>query len=381
MKNPKNKSPELADIFNGYLTDYKSRYPMGYEEKKAARHIRICRTAALGGHVHLCNGCGHVQVQYHSCRDRHCPKCQTLTKERWLEARKAEMLPVHYFHVVFTLPHAINHLALRNKKNVYSILFKSVSDTLKKFGQDPKQKMGEEIGFVSILHTWDQKLNYHLHVHCIVPAVSNPERNYLFPVKALSEVFRGKFMECLKREFEGGRLSVTDKEALFEKLWSNKWVVYAKPPFKNPEDIVEYLGRYTHRVAISNNRITGMRDGKVTFSYRNRKIGRKETLCLDTVEFIRRFMCHVLPSGFMKIRHYGFLANRNKKEKIGQLRIKLGLSPQLPEIVKKPVREMMLELTGNDIDLCPVCNGPLIQIAAIGKSRQTEKHTKASTYG
>ena len=383
MTNPKNNSPELADIFNEYLPAYKSRYKMGYEQIKAARHIQMCRTSALGGHVKLCNACGHVQIQYHSCRDRHCPKCQTLTKERWLEARKAELLPVQYFHVVFTLPHDINSLALSNKKTVYSILFKSVSDTLKQFAKDPKQKIDEEeIGFIAILHTWDQKLNCHLHLHCIIPAVSILNKGYLFPVKALSLVFRGKFMEYLKTECNNGMLSINDKKELFKKLWSNKWVVYAKPPFRHPEDIVEYLGRYTHRVAISNNRITAMKDGKVKFLYRNRKIGLTESLCLDAVEFIRRFMLHVLPSGFMKIRYYGFLANRNKREKVGHLRQKMGLSPQIPEKAEKPVREMMLELTGNDINLCPVCKkGTLAQIARICKTRQTEKHIVAFALG
>jgi hypothetical protein len=261
-------------------------------------------------------------VFYNSCRDRHCPKCQTLTKERWLENRKAELLPVPYFHVVFTLPHEINPLGAFHARIVYDMLFRSVSDTLKQFAKD---RLKEELGFMSILHKWDQKLNRHLHIHCIVPGISVSKKGFLFPVKALSRVFRGKFMNDLKAGFRQGLLTSTGEKELVRNLWSKNWVVYAKPPFRKPEDVLEYLGRYTHRVAIANNRIISLKDGKVTIGFRNRKTGIKETLCLDAVEFIRRFMQHILPSRFMKIRHYGFLANRYKTEKIGQLRMKLGL--------------------------------------------------------
>jgi hypothetical protein len=338
-----------------------------------------CRTAALGGHADLCNACGHVQVHYNSCRDRHCPKCQTLTKERWLEKRKAELLPVPYFHVVFTLPHEINPLTAYHAKMVYDMLFRSASDTLKQFAKD---RLKEEIGFMAILHTWDQKLNRHVHIHCIVPAVGLNRKRYLFPVKALSQVFRGKFMEDLKAGFKKGRLSCSGEKDMFTSLLSKKWVVYAKPPFRKPEDVVEYLGRYTHRVAISNHRIISLENGKVTFGYRNRKAGTKETLSLDAVEFIRRFMQHILPSGFMKIRSYGFLANRYKKQKIGHLREKLGLNPAVPEKAQKTIPEMMLDLTGKDITLCPVCGkGTLVPIAEFPNTRKTDKQRTAFAFG
>ena len=372
---------ELADIFNLHLDDYARQYHVGRDSKKATRHIMACRTQALGGRVSLCNGCGHVEVRYHSCRNRHCPKCQTLTKERWLDARRAELLPVKYFHLVFTLPHDINFLALSNKKAVFGMLFHSVSRTLKLFAKDPKHKLGGEMGFVAILHTWDQKLSCHIHLHCMVPAIAlladqsgrvSGNQKYLFPVKALSLVFRGKFMEQLLRAFGNGKLTVpstsqTEFKALIARLWSKNWVVYAKPPFKGPESVLEYIGRYTHRVALSNDRIVSLKDGEVTFAFRNRKSGKKESLKLEAVEFIRRFMLHILPSGFMKIRHYGFLANRAKKEKLGCLRMFLGLSHEPPERTVRSIGEMMLELCGKDITRCPACNkGILMHVAQIG---------------
>lgn len=376
MTNPKT---DLAEIFTRHLEHYESRYAGDYDQRRAAWHIMDCRTAALGGHAGLCNACGHVQVHYNSCRDRHCPKCQTLTKERWLEKRKAELLPVHYFHVVFTLPHEINPLAAYHAKTVYDMLFRSASDTLKQFAKD---RLKEEIGFMAILHTWDQKLNRHIHIHCIVPAVCLNKKRYLFPVKALSLVFRGKFMEDLKKSFRQGLLTSDGQMELIKSLWAKKWVVYAKPPFQKPEDVLEYLGRYTHRVAISNNRIISLKDGKVTIAYRNRKAGTNETLSLDAVEFIRRFMQHILPSGFMKIRSYGFLANRYKKQKIGQLREKLGLNPVVPEKAPRTIPEMMMDLTGKDITLCPVCGkGTLVPMAEFPNTRKTGKHRTAFAFG
>ena len=381
----KTESIELADILTHHLDEYVRRYRPGRDQKKAALHIMACRTLALGGHVEICNECGHVQVRYHSCRNRHCPKCQTLTKERWLDTRKTELLPVKYFHVVFTLPHDINRLALCNKSAVYGILFRSVSETLKQFAKDPKRQLNGEMGFISILHTWDQKLNCHIHIHCMVPATALlPDhsgltfagRKYLFPVKALSLVFRGKFMEHLTDLYKKGELVFPGNtkplaipsgfKRLTNRMWSKKWVVYAKPPFKGPEDVLAYIARYTHRVAISNDRIISLENGAVTFSYRNRKIGKKERLTVDAVEFIRRFMAHLLPSGFMKIRHYGFLANRNKKQKIAIIRGFLGLLPELPEKHTRTISEMMLDLTGRDITQCPACKtGRLFHVAEI----------------
>ncbi len=377
------KKVEVAHILSSHLFDYQEKYTMLYDQKKAVQSILNCRTEALGGQIEMCNECGFVHHAYHSCRNRHCPKCQTLTKEKWLEARKTELLPVQYFHVVFTLPHEINPIALCNKHLIYSLLFKAATRTLKQFGKSPEHKLEGDIGITTILHTWDQKLNHHIHNHCLVPggALSfdkkkwNATKNdYLFPVKALSPVFRGKFMDYLKRSFEDGKLNFPGSikplgtecgfKQLTDTLWSKKWVVYAKPPFKGPEQVLEYIGRYTHRIAISNDRIKSLKDGQVVFSYNNRKAKKKELIKLDSVEFIRRFLLHVLPCGFMRIRHYGILANRYKKRNLSICREILGLHPELPEVEEKSIQEMMFKLTGEDISLCPACKkGKMIVVA------------------
>lgn len=379
------KKVEMADILDRHIQDYRKKYITLYDQNKAIQSILNCRTEALGGQIEMCNECGFVHHTYHSCGNRHCPKCQTLTKEKWLTARKAELLPVKYFHVVFTLPHEINPIALCNKHLIYTLLFKAATRTLKQFGKDPKHKLEGDIGITTILHTWDQKLNHHIHNHCVVPggALSfdkkewNPTKGkYLFPVVALSLVFRGKFMEYLKRAFEEEKFAFPGSikpfgtkqgfKQLTKTLWSKNWVVYAKPPFKGPEKVLEYIGRYTHRIAISNDRIKSLKNGQVTFSYNNRKLKKKEYLKLDAVEFIRRFLLHVVPSGFMRIRHYGILANRYKKKNLSICREILGLHPELPEREDKSIREMMLELIGKDITQCPECKkGKMVVVAEI----------------
>ncbi len=374
---------EIADILREHLSDYQQAYHLPFEHKKVVEDILNCRTDVLGGKIEMCNACGYLQYIYNSCRNRHCPKCQTLTKEKWIDARKAELLPVKYFHVVFTLAHEINPVALCNKKLIYTILFKAASNTIKQLGIDPAHKLEGKIGITAILHTWDQKLNDHLHLHCVVPggALSfdktrwnQSSSKYLFPVKVMSLVFRGKFIDYLKDAYNLGEIEFPGKtkawgtksgfRKLIEKLWSKKWVVYAKKPFGGPQQILEYIGRYTHRVAISNNRILSLKDGRVTFLYRNRKKETTEIMHLDAVEFIRRFLLHILPSGFMRIRHYGIIANRCKKENIGICRELLGISTELPETVEKSLREMMLELTGEDISLCPVCKKGKMEFVA-----------------
>jgi len=365
---------EIADILREHISDYKKKYNMPKEHDKAVCDMLSCRTAYLGGHIEQCDRCGHVRNAYNSCRNRHCPKCQTMAKERWLEARKADLLPVVYFHHVFTLPHELNPVILRNKNIVLSILFQSVSETLKQFGLNPDNGLGGRLGYIAILHTWDQKLLDHFHLHCLVPggALSNDKTkwiackyDYLFCEKALSKVFRGKFMDYFKQAFTSGKLifpgSISEVgtssgfKNLTEKLWSKEWVVYIKEPVKKPEYVLEYLARYTHRVAISNNRIKSLKNGEVTFEYKDRSKQTTKTMTLDAVEFIRRFLLHILPSGFVRIRHYGFLANRYKKENVRICRILLGLSEELPAKVNKSIAELMLTLTGQDIFICQVC--------------------------
>ena len=329
------KTPEMADIFCKYGKAYIESHPMPLEHYKIMNAIVICRTAALGGHIEICDSCGKEQNSYNSCRNRHCPKCQALTKTRWLEARQAELLPIPYFHNVFTLPHELNLVILYNKKIMLDILFRAVSATLNEFAENPKSryKEGGKIGFTSILHTWDQKLRDHFHLHCVIPAGYlshdgkrwvHSKKNFLFSVKALSKVFRGKFIEQMKKAFQQNDLIFPGKVAdigtdagfrkLKKQLFSKEWVVYSKQPFGGPKQVLEYLGRYTHRVAISNNRILDMGNDTVTFSYKDRKNDNaKITMPLNANEFIRRFLLHTLPKKFMRIRHCGFLANRCKK--------------------------------------------------------------------
>ncbi len=366
------KKWELADIFREFGESYRSKNPLPLTHLKVMRAIEVCRTSYLGGHVEKCDKCGFEQHAYNSCRNRHCPKCQTLTKARWVEDRKAELLPVPYFHNVFTLPHELNPVALCNKKAIYSMLFKAVSETLLQFGRN---NIGGTLGFTTILHTWDQRLLDHLHLHCVIAGGVLSEdktrwiqtkNNYLFNVEALSMVFRGKFIEYLKKAYAKGKLNFPGNTAkyataegfsgLIKVLMAKDWVVFSKKPFAGPQEVLDYIGRYTHRVAISNNRIVNVQDGMVTFIYRDRKDNDTLKLkTLDAKEFIRRFLLHVLPAGFMKIRHFGFLSNRRKKENVQLCRELIGDNTPRPERAKKTAGELMLELTGIDITRCPCC--------------------------
>jgi len=337
--------------------------------------IEACRTAYLGGHVERCDRCGFEKIAYNSCRNRHCPKCQALAKAEWLEKRKAELLPVDYFHLVFTLPHALNALALCNKKVIFDALFKVASQTLEEFAADPKHGLDGRTGFTAILHTWDQKLLDHFHLHCLVAggALScdgerfiHAKKGYLFPVRAVSKVFRGKFIDSLKKMFANGELIFPGKIAylgtskgfsdLISQLWQKDWVVYSKAPFNGPEKVLDYLSRYTHRVAIANHRIVKLEDGLVTFRYRDRADGDKcKRMTIAAEEFIRRFLLHVLPESFMRIRHYGFLANRCKKRDLPRCRELLGLCPDPSDVPPETMQERMLRLTGVDLTECPRC--------------------------
>ena len=367
--------PELADIFRSHGEIYRRAHRLPRSHLRVMRAVEVCRTKELGGHLKRCDACGFEHPAYNSCRNRHCPKCQSLAKAKWLEKQNSELLPVGYFHLVFTLPHELNRLILTHKKILLSILFKAVSETLLDFG---RTRLGGTVGVIAVLHTWDQTLKDHFHLHCLVPtgALSfdqsrwiTAKENFLFPVKALSLVFRGKFLGLLNQTLDQGKIH-TERETLKE-LGNKKWVVFAKKPFGSPQTVLDYLGRYTHRVALSNNRIVSAHNGQVTFTYRDRTDGdRAKTMTLDAQEFIRRFLLHVLPNGFMRVRHFGFLANRAKKHALPQCRKLLGLNPALPTIPDRSGRDLLLELTGIDSSRCPACKqGTMVIVAELPKPR------------
>jgi hypothetical protein len=363
--------PELADIFRSHGQSYQRTHRLSASQQKVMRAVSVCRTQELGGHLKQCDTCGFEHPTYNSCRNRHCPKCQSLAKAKWLQKQTSELLPVGYFHLVFALPHEFNRLILAHKKIGLSLLFKAVSETLLEFGQT---RLKGTLGIIAVLHTWDQTLKDHFHLHCLVPAgalSSNHSRwigarpNFLFPVTALSQVFQGKFLALLQQACDKGKIPPANNEIKASRQKS--WVVYAKKPFGSPQTVLDYLGRYTHRVALSNERILSVQNGQVTLSYRDRKDGnRKTTIPLDAQEFIRRFLLHVLPDGFMRIRHFGFLANRAKKHALAQCRKLLKLDAALPEIPKKSAHDLLLELTGIDLNRCPSCHqGTLIVVAEL----------------
>jgi hypothetical protein len=361
--------PELADIFRSHGESYHKTHSLSASQRKVMRAVSVCRTKELGGHLKQCDTCGFEHPSYNSCRNRHCPKCQSLAKAQWLQKQTSELLPVGYFHLVFTLPHEFNRLILAHKKIVLALLFKAVTETLLEFG---KRRFGGTLGVMAVLHTWDQTLKDHFHLHCLVPAGAlsfdhsrwiSARKNFLFPVTALSQVFRGKFLDLLQQACEKGKIPAANNEIKASRQKS--WVVYAKQPFGSPEKVLDYLGRYTHRVALSNDRILNVQNGLVTLSYRDRKDGdRKKALPLEAHEFIRRFLLHVLPDGFMRVRHFGFLANRSKKQALAQCRKLLKLDRALPQIPKQSALELLRELTGVDLSCCPSCQkGTMIVVA------------------
>jgi len=363
--------PELADIFRRYGESYRKTHFLPASQRKVMRAVSVCRTQELGGHLKQCDTCGFEHPAYNSCRNRHCPKCQSLAKAKWLEKQTSELLPVGYFHLVFTLPHEFNGLILAHKKIVLALLFKAVSETLLEFGQ---RRFGATLGVIAVLHTWDQTLKDHFHLHCLVPAGAlsldhsrwiSARKNFLFPVTALSQVFGGKFLDLLQQACDKGKIPAADNEIRASRQKS--WVVYAKKPFGSPKTVLDYLGRYTHRVALSNDRILKVQNSQVTLSYRDRKDGdRKKTMTLEAQEFIRRFLLHVLPDGFMRIRHFGFLANRSKKQALAQCRKLLKLDAALPEIPKQSAIDLLRELTGIDLSRCPSCHqGTLIVVGEL----------------
>jgi hypothetical protein len=321
---------EVAQIFRLFGEEYRQKHRLSRPQLRTMRAIEVCRTAVLGGHVDECDQCGARTIRYNSCRNRHCPKCQSLDKERWLEQRRNELLPVPYFHVVFTVPHALNPLALVNPKWFYNLLFASASQALLEIAADPK-RLGARIGVLAVLHTWSQTLELHPHLHCIVPGgglsldgerwVATRRANYLLPVQVLAALFRGKFLAGVKAARQADQLilpeSLQDRgsfENLLDQIYAKTWVVYSKPPFGSPEQVLAYLARYTHRVAISNPRLIRLADGRVSFAYKDySQGGRAREMTLPVEEFIRRFLLHVLPESFVRIRYFGLLSNRHRK--------------------------------------------------------------------
>jgi len=339
--------------------------------------IEACRTPALGGHVEQCGDCGLVRCAYNSCRDRHCPKCQGLARAEWLEARQAELLPVPYFHVVFTLPVPAAEIAFQNKRVVYAILFRAAAEAMRDTAADPRH-LGAEIGAVAVLHTWGQALHHHPHLHCIVPGGGlSPDQThwiacrpgFFLPVRVLSRRFRQLFLAQLQAAFGAGELrffgalaTLAEPDTFAERLGtlqSKEWVVYAKPPFAGPEQVVAYLGRYTHRVAIANSRLIQMADGQVSFTWKDyRQQGKTKVMTLAADEFIRRFLQHTVPDGFHRIRHLGFLANGHRTAKLALCRTLLAAPPPEP-LTPQTYRERYRQLTGNALDVCPDCGGTM----------------------
>jgi hypothetical protein len=367
---------EVADVIRAAGTAFIERCLRLFDRQhlKVLNAILRCRTAALGGHVDECSRCGQRTISYNSCRNRHCPKCQGNARHRWLEARRAELLPVRYVHVVFTLPHELAPLALVNQKVVYGLLFQTSAETLMELARDPRH-LGAEIGFFSVLHTWNQKLQHHPHVHCVVPEGGiafghthwiRPKYEFFLPVKALGKMFRGKFLEALEEAFAEGKLCFPGQMKPFAEAKQfahllqlssrHKWVVYAKRPFGGPEQVLQYLGNYTHRIAISNGRLVSLQDGMISFRWRDSAHkNKKRVMTLPVEEFLRRFFLHVLPPGFVRIRHFGFLANRQRKKMASLCRQLLAEVPAVPDNPASPKAR-----TAVDFWKCPACGGEMV---------------------
>ncbi|EQD26828.1 Transposase, IS801/IS1294, partial [mine drainage metagenome] len=355
---------EVADIFRRYGETYRAEHEgsLSSTQRRVMRAVTACRTAALGGHLEACDACGHQRICYNSCRNRHCPKCQSLARAQWIEDRKSELLDCPYFHVVFTLPEQIAAIAYQNKAVVYNLLFAATAETLCTIAADPKH-LGAEIGFFAVLHTWGQNLMHHPHLHCVVPGgglSADGQRwvacrsGFFLPVRVLSRFFRRRFLQLLGQAYDRGKLeffsaleSLRERKAFLrylEPLREKEWVVYAKAPFAGPEQVLDYVGRYTHRVAISNNRLLDIEDGRVTFRWKDYRDGdAQKTMTLAAEEFIRRFLLHVLPPGFHRIRYYGLLGNRHRQDKLDQCRRLLDMSLATPRRSPTPPPQRTIE--------------------------------------
>jgi hypothetical protein len=391
---PARPALEVADILRAHGAAYRAGHRVSPQQARVIRHLTTCRTAALGGHIDGCARCGFARISYNSCRDRHCPKCQATQRQQWIETRLEHVLPVAHFHVVFTLPQELNPLVLRNQAALYGLLFQAASQTLLTLARD-RRRLGAQLGFTAILHTWGQNLLFHPHLHCVVTAGGlSPDgrrwiptrQDYLLPVKVLGRLFRGKFLAGLQDLYQSNQLTLRGSTAnladpkafgaLRDRLYRTNWIVYAKPPFGGLAQVFQYLGRYSHRVAISNSRLLSMADGKVALRYKDYRNGsRWKVMILAAEEFIRRFLLHVLPKRFVRIRHYGLMAGRNVTTKLRLARSLLtpaapesGSSPA-PEAESPPApplpdwRQRVLAWTGQDPLRCPYCQGPLTRRA------------------
>lgn len=359
---------EIAQIFRAHGEGYRQHHRLTPEQRAAMRAVESCRTAVLGGHLDLCPDCGHEQPAYNSCRNRHCPKCQALTQARWIEKHRARILPVAYFHVVFTVPAQLRPLARLNRQRVFDALFSAAAATLQDLARDP-QRLGATLGFTAVLHTWTRELAFHPHLHCVVTAGGlAPSRDhwiarssrFLFPVRVLSRLFRGELLAALRRAHHREPFELPTPEpdafdALLDRIALRDWVVYAKAPFRGAEHVYEYLGRYTHRVAISNARLIAITDDAVTF---HTKADARATVAPE--EFIRRFLNHILPNGYVKIRHYGLLASTHRTDLETARRLLQPPSPS-PEPTRSPSawQDLLQALTRRDPRVCPTCGATL----------------------
>jgi len=365
---------EIADIFKEYASDFRKIYHLPKRHTSIMNLIVNCRTSVLGSHVERCNNCGYETIAYNSCRNRHCPKCQYQAREKWVAAREEELLTVPYYHIVFTIPDTLNSLVLVNKRTLYSILFKAASETLLKLGRDPKH-LGADIGIIAILHTWGQTLTEHPHLHCIVPGGGlTPDGTkwkysrkakfgkFFIHVNIISDLFKKKFLYYFKKAYKNKEFkfigetkscgTINEFYRLLNLLYDKKWITYCKRPFGGPKQVLEYLGRYTHRVAISNNRIKRIEDGKVVFEYKDYRDNKSKEMALSPVEFIRRFMLHILPEGFFKIRYYGILSSRRKKTALKRCR----------EILEKRKNKKNAEPIKYNSWQCPKCKIGIMHI-------------------
>jgi hypothetical protein len=373
-------APEVADVFRRYGEVYRQQHgeSLSTAQRRAMSAIELCRTSALGGHVERCDTCDHQRIAYNSCRNRNCPKCQSLARAQWLADRQAELLDTQYFHVVFTVPDEIAVIAFQNKQAVYDILFRAASETLRTIAADPAH-LGAEIGFFGVLHTWGQNLLHHPHLHFLVPGGGislDGERwvacrpGFFLPVRVLSRLFRGLFLHYLEKAFDAGELNFFSSLLALQERASflrhlaparkSEWVVYAKPPFAGPQQVLNYVGRYTHRIAISNSRLVNIDDGCVRFRWKDYRHGNHHgTMTLTADELIRRFLIHVLPDGFQRIRYYGFLANCQRDSKLARCRALLGMAridtTPSPPAVPGDYRDLYQTLTGTSLMLCPAC--------------------------
>jgi hypothetical protein len=380
---------ELAAIFRRHGAHYRRNHRLPREQLRVMRAIEICRTATLGGHVDQCGNCGQTRQSYNSCRNRHCPKCGSLARARWLQQRQQELLPVDYFHVVFTLPAALADLALQNKRTLYDLLFRASMETLLTIARD-RRHLGAEIGFFGILHTWGQNLLHHPHVHYVIPGGGiGPDHDrwvscrpgFFLPVRVLSALFRKRFLTALEKLFQQDKLKffgaleqLRDPAAFaryLQPLRQSDWVVYAKPPFGGPRQVLEYLGRYTHRVAISNQRLLSCERGQVSFNWKDyRQQQRPRDMTLSADEFIRRFLLHTLPDGFQRIRFGGFLANCHRRHKLALIGRLLAQPSAALLPLPKDCAELLAVLTGHPVDECPYCRaGVMVRIEALAPIR------------